>query len=61
MDDWVSVASFEQMTDAVKKEKARIEDIAMDVGLMPEKVVRVEHKDKVEILVHPEFYSYFRG
>ena len=61
MDDWVSVAVFNEMSEAVHKEKARIEEIAMDIGLMPEKVVRIEIKDKVEVLIHPEFYSFFRG
>ncbi|MFN2267184.1 MAG: hypothetical protein ABR542_02290 [Desulfonatronovibrio sp.] len=61
MDDWVSVATFDEMSEAVGKEKARIEDMALDVGLMPEKVVKVEKKDKVEILIHPEFYSYYEG
>ncbi len=61
MDDWISVAKFDEMSEAVQKEKSRVEDIALDVGLMPEKVVRVEQKDKVEILIHPEFYSYYQG
>ncbi len=61
MDDWVLVASFDEMSDAVDKEKARIEDIALDVGLLPELVVKVEQKDKVQILIHPEFYSYYQG
>ncbi|WP_028574165.1 hypothetical protein [Desulfonatronovibrio hydrogenovorans] len=61
MDDWVVVAVFDEMNDAVQKEKARIEDIALDVGLMPEKVIRVEDKGKIEILVHPEFYTYYEG
>ncbi len=61
MDEWVSVAQFEEMSEAVHKEKARVEDIALDVGLMPEKVVRLEQKDKVEILIHPEFYTYYSG
>ncbi len=59
MEEWVEVARFDTMSEAVNKEKARIEDLAMDVGLMPEKVVRVEEKDKVIISVHPEFYSYY--
>ncbi|RQD64640.1 MAG: hypothetical protein D5R98_04555 [Desulfonatronovibrio sp. MSAO_Bac4] len=61
MDDWVCVAIFDEMSEAVGKEKARIEDMALDVGLMPEKVVKVEQKEKVEILIHPEFYSYYEG
>ena len=61
MDNWVSVASFEEMNALVYKEKARIEDMAIDLGLMPEKVVTVEHKKKVEILIHPEFYAYYEG
>jgi hypothetical protein len=61
MDGWISVAKFDEMNEAVQKEKSRVEDIALDVGLMPEKVVRVEQKDKVEILIHPEFYSYYEG
>ncbi len=59
MEEWVEVARFDTMSEAVNKEKARIEDLAMDVGLMPEKVVRVEEKDKGIISVHPEFYSYY--
>ncbi|MFW6004999.1 MAG: hypothetical protein ACOCPN_00845 [Desulfonatronovibrionaceae bacterium] len=61
MDNWVSIAVFEKMDQAVEKERRRIEDMALDVGLMPEKVIRVEEKDKVEILIHPEFYSYYEG
>ncbi len=61
MDDWVTVARFEEMSDAVKKESDRISEIALDLGLMPDRVIRVEHKDKVEILIHPEFYTYFEG
>lgn len=61
MDDWVSVAVFEKMDQAADKERRRLEDMALDLGLMPEKVVRVEEKDKVEILIHPEFYSYYEG
>jgi len=59
MDDWVEVASFDSMSDAVHKEKARIENLALDVGLMPEKVVQVEDKGKIIISVHPEFYDYY--
>jgi len=61
MEKWVEVARFESMSQAVQREKARIEEIAMDVGLLPEKVVRVEENDQVVILVHPEFYSYYQG
>jgi hypothetical protein len=61
MDNWISVASFDKMSEAVNKEKARIEDIALDLGLLPELVVKIEQKDKVEILIHPEFYSYYEG
>ncbi|WP_291320131.1 hypothetical protein [Desulfonatronospira sp.] len=59
MDDWVEVASFDSMSDAVHREKARIEDLALDVGLMPEKGVQVEDKGRIIISVHPEFYNYY--
>ncbi len=61
MDNWVSVASFDEMNALVNQEKARIVDMALDLGLMPEKVVKVEQKEKVEILIHPEFYAYYEG
>lgn len=61
MEGWISVAKFDEMSSAVQKEKNRIEEIALDLGLMPEKVVRIEEKDKVEVLIHPEFYSYYEG
>ncbi len=61
MEDWVQVAKFERMSEEVHKEKSRIEDIALDVGLLPERVIHVEEKDGVIISVHPEFYSYFQG
>ncbi|MFP4083887.1 MAG: hypothetical protein ACLFP9_03720 [Desulfonatronovibrio sp.] len=61
MDDWVVVARFDEMSEAVQKEEDRIKDIALDLGLMPEQVIRTEQKDKVEILIHPEFYTYFEG
>jgi len=61
MEKWVEVARFENMGQAVQREKTRIEEIAMDVGLLPEKVVRLEENDKVVIFVHPEFYSYYQG
>lgn len=61
MDDWVVVARFDEMSEAVQKEEDRIKDIALDLGLMPEQVVKTEQKDKVEILIHPEFYTYFEG
>ncbi|WP_291322029.1 hypothetical protein [Desulfonatronospira sp.] len=59
MDDWVEVARFDSMSDEVHKQKARIEGLAMDVGLLPEKVVQVENKGKIIISVHPEFYNYY--
>jgi len=59
---WVKIARFENMGPEVDKEKGRIEDIALDLGLMPEKVIAVEDgADKVEIYIHPEFYSYYQG
>ncbi|RQD68113.1 hypothetical protein [Desulfonatronovibrio magnus] len=62
MDDWVIVATFDEMSEAVNKEKERIEDMAVDVGLMPEQVVKIQDKDnKVFIVIHPEFYSYYEG
>ncbi len=61
MEKWIEVARFDIMSEKAKKEKARIEDMALDVGLMPEKVVTLEENDEVVIKVHPEFYSYFQG
>ncbi len=61
MDDWVVVARFDEMSEAVQKEEDRIKDIALDLGLMPDHVVKIQEKDKVEILIHPEFYTYFEG
>ena len=61
MDNWVPVATFDEMSEAVLEEKTRVEDIALDLGLMPEKVVRIEQNDKIKILIHPEFYSYYQG
>ncbi len=61
MEKWIEVARFDTMSEKVKKEKARIEDMALDVGLMPEKVVLLEENDEVVIKVHPEFYNYFQG
>ncbi|MFP4168169.1 MAG: hypothetical protein ACLFSY_04885 [Desulfonatronovibrionaceae bacterium] len=59
---WVSVARFEEAGARAKQEKERIEEIALDLGLMPEKVVAMEESaGRVEIFIHPEFYSYYEG
>ena len=44
-----------------EEEKKRIEELALDVGLAPEKVINVREDDKLVIEVHPQFYAYFQG
>lgn len=59
---WINVARFDEPGEHAEKEKKRIEDLALDLGLMPEKVVTLEENDgRTEVYVHPEFYSYYAG
>jgi len=61
MDGWVEVATFDKEDSKFEMEKKRIEELALDVGLMPEKVIKVQEENKLTILIHPVFYDYFQG
>ncbi|WP_457570639.1 hypothetical protein [Desulfovulcanus sp.] len=61
MDGWVEVATFDKKDHKFEEEKKRIEELALDVGLMPQKVIKVQEENAVVILVHPQFYDYFQG
>ena len=61
MSNWIEVATFERKDQRFEEEKKRIEELALDVGLAPEKVINVREDDKLVIEVHPQFYAYFQG
>ncbi|NCC26269.1 MAG: hypothetical protein EOM25_13910 [Deltaproteobacteria bacterium] len=60
--EWIIVAEFDAPGPAVNKEKARLEDLALDVALRPELVVRVrEESGRVFVEIHEDFYEFFQG
>ncbi len=59
--DWILVSKFQEKNQDLEQEVYRIQEVALDVGLNPEMVIAVnEVEDGFELLVHPEFFSYFQ-
>jgi hypothetical protein len=58
---WIVIGKYDQMNEDAVAEVKRWQDVAFDVGFIPERVVKVEQdKDEVRVLIDQDLYSYFR-
>lgn len=58
---WIEVGRFENTSDDYLVEKTRWEEVAYDVGLIPDKVVKItEDNGSVVVEVHEVLYGYFK-
>lgn len=56
---WHTIETFDEMNDAVEKVKQRWMDIAEDVGLIPERCVRVvEDNGEIRLEVTDDIHDY---
>lgn len=61
LSDWIMVGEFKENGKELEQEVYRVQELALDVGLNPEMVIRVrEVETGFEILVHPEFFTYYQ-
>ena len=62
MEEWIAVAEFNGPGPELDKEMTRIEDLALDVALRPDLVIRVQEvKGRMIIEVHRDFYGFYQG
>ncbi len=60
MEDWIEVERFEAMEEKLHTEMHRLGELAMDLALKPEAVIKAVEDDKgFAILVHKVFYKSF--